>query len=313
MAGGIEMMRLESIFLSDTDEEHGANAIKFKYVKNSWVQRVTSVHFSRSAVRLEKSNFNTVQDVAFVDPKSKITGGRRYSFMVSSGIGNLFQRCYSEFSRHDFVLGSRVTGPNVWLDCYAHRSYSDSGPHHRWATGILFDNVISKALAVENRKNSGTGHGWSGSQILFWNSIASKSIKVLSPTGAMSWGIGLFGRKRQGTWTNKEAHGWWESHYQRVDPRSLYLAQLKDRLGMNAVLAITTPAQRQGRIWGQLAAWAGNGRLEDFSAPGDPHCLNGILSGHACLEKRCAEENCNPHEVLDSGRSCQVYPAPCIK
>jgi len=42
-----------------------------------------------------------------------------------------------------------------------------------------------------------------------------------------------------------------------VSPRSLYLQQLQDRLGQQAVINITTAAQRQGRIWDVLAARAG--------------------------------------------------------
>ena len=37
-----------------------------------------------------------------------------------------------------------------------------------------------------------------------------------------------------------------------IRPRSLYLQQLEERLGMNAVEAVTTSEQRKGRIWNQL-------------------------------------------------------------
>lgn len=42
-------------------------------------------------------------------------------------------------------------------------------------------------------------------------------------------------------------------------PRSLYLQQLEDRLGPEAVEAITIPEQRYGRIWDQLSEWGGEG------------------------------------------------------
>ncbi len=47
----------------------------------------------------------------------------------------------------------------------------------------------------------------------------------------------------------------------RVEIRSLYLSQLADRLGETAVQAVTTEAQRSGRIWNLLENWAGQGRL----------------------------------------------------
>ena len=79
----------------------------------------------------------------------------------------------------------------------------------------------------------------------------------------MNWTIGGVGERQKGKWTNDEAQGWWESHGEPVNTRSLYLQQLRDRLGDDAVRNITTSEQRNGRIWDQLAAWAGEGRLSE--------------------------------------------------
>ena len=70
----------------------------------------------------------------------------------------------------------------------------------------------------------------------------------------MNWGVGCIGASQEGT-------GQWERWGQRVEPRSLYIKQLEDRLGAGAVNQVTTAAQRAGPIWSQLAAWAGEGRL----------------------------------------------------
>lgn len=39
-----------------------------------------------------------------------------------------------------------------------------SEPHHRWAAGCLWDNIVLRgpaaALMAANRGNMGTGHGW---------------------------------------------------------------------------------------------------------------------------------------------------------
>ena len=167
------------------------------------------VHYGFSAVSIEsESNFNTVQDVAYLDPKSQVTGSRRYAFNLSDGVGNLFQRCYSEAARHDFVSGARTTGPNVWLDCYSKDSSNDDGPHHRWATGLLFDNVSSHKLHVENRQDSGTGHGWSGAQTLFWNSQASGDVICDTPKWAMDGSIGVVGTQAEGSWAPEEDLCW---------------------------------------------------------------------------------------------------------
>lgn len=323
---GIENMRLVSDYTSDTDEEHGWIAVQFQRTTNSWVHNITAVNFGYSAVSLHnESNFNTIQNVAYLSPKSQVAGGRRYAFNVSGGVGNLFQRCYSELARHDFVSGSRTTGPNVWLDCLSLNSSNDDGPHHRWATGLLFDNIHSLELHVENRQDSGTGHGWSGAQTLFWNSTA-ENIICDTPQWSMNWTVGCMGEQTEGHWAPEEDSGWWESHGIPVEPRSLYLKQLESRLGDSAVQSITLTAQREGRIWGLLATWAGEGSLESLSTNiGDPECLDGIASGAACCSVECGScggtgcsdrpggaEGCCVGTITTSGKSCDIQTAPCI-
>jgi hypothetical protein len=192
-----------------------------------------------------------------LDPKSITTGSRKYSFYIDKGSFNLFQRCYTRGGRHDYVTGSRVAGPNAFVDCYATQTYADIGPHHRYATGILFDNVRGGETRVQNRKAMGSGHGWAGAQTMFWNCVSETSeFKVESPLGAMNWGIGCTGVVQSGA-------GFWESWRSSVTPRSLYYQQLQDRLGAVAVDAVTLPVQKKGTIWDALIRWAGYG---DFAA-----------------------------------------------
>ena len=259
---GIERLRIESAYASDTDEDHGRSAIVFGRVAHSWVQQVTTRYFWMGAVLLNReSTFNTIQEVACLDPKSLITGGRRYSFTVKDGVGNLFQRCYTREGRHDFEVASRVTGPNVFLDSYCTQTHADIGPHQRWATGTLFDNIRGGQIRVRNRGNSGSGHGWVGSATMFWNLVSfTQDIRVESPLGGMNWGIGCVGLTRNGD-------GYWESWNVPVQPRSLYLQQLADRLGPQAVANVTLPAQRAGDLYDILAAWAGEGDLSDQIVP----------------------------------------------
>jgi hypothetical protein len=197
------------------------------------------------------SAFNTVQDCAMIDPKSVTTGGRKYSFNIEHGsTGNLFQRCVAWGGRHDYVTGSHVPGPNVFLDCAAENTFADIGPHHRWSTGILFDNIYGGEIRAQNRKAMGSGHGWAGVQTLFWNCTSStKEFKVESPIGSMNWGIGCVGTKQNG-------EGYWERWGNHVTPRSLYLQQLEERLGKQSVKNITTNEQRSGAISDKLRSWA---------------------------------------------------------
>ena len=257
---GVEDLRLDSEYDHDEDEDHGWTGVLLEDAEDSWVQRVTVEHFGGEAVSVAgSSRFITVQDAAMIDPISEITGGRRYAFEVDDGMGVLFQRCYASEGRHNFVAGSRVTGPNVWLDSLAEDSHADDGPHHRWATGLLFDNIDTTQLRVQNRADSGSGHGWAGAQVMFWNGEVSEEFVSDAPPGSMNWVVGVEGPEGDGQWVPEEPAGMQESLGDPVQPRSLYLQQLADRLGDAAVERITTDAQREGTIWDELAGWAGDG------------------------------------------------------
>jgi hypothetical protein len=255
---GVENLRIESIYTSDTDENHPSEAVILQYVEDCWVQKVTAQFLTLSCVNVaSESTRVTIEDCAFLDPKSIVTGGRRYAFSLNFNANHvLFQRCYAAYARHSYVTGSRVPGPCVFVDCYAYDSSSDSGPHQRWATGTLYDNVRDGySIYVQNREDSGGGHGWAGAQQVLWNCQAGFII-CEAPKGAMNFAIGCSGTGRNGLWIN-EPDGWWEHHGQPVKPRSLYYKQLEDRLGTAAVENVTMSEQRSGGIWSDLAEWAG--------------------------------------------------------
>ncbi|WEK18900.1 MAG: hypothetical protein P0Y49_19185 [Candidatus Pedobacter colombiensis] len=254
---GIESLRVTSYYANEDDEDHGWNGIVLTRAENCWVKQVTAQYFGYSAVSLSTlSVFNTIEECAMLEPKSQTTGSRKYSFNLEAGASfNLFQRCYTNGGRHDYVSGSRVPGPNVFLDSYSINTKADIGPHHRWATGILFDNIYGGEIHVQNRKAMGSGHGWAGAQTMFWNCKSSNyDIKVESPVGAKNWGIGCTAPQKNGA-------GYWESWGTNVLPRSLYIAQLKDRMGAMAVNNVTTAGQRNGMIYELLRNWAGEGKL----------------------------------------------------
>jgi len=224
------------------DEEHAWEAVEVGNLRDGWVQNVTAVHFGYSCVSLlEGARRITVQDCAFLDPVSRITGARRYSFNVSGQLC-LVQRCYARGGRHDFVMHSRARGPNAFVDCVADRTYCASGPHHRWATGTLYDNVSCEELYVRWRADWGSGHGWPGANTVFWNCRADHVICQKPPT-AQNWCVGCTGHIR--------GNGRIRSSGEPVSPRSLYLEQLEDRLGTQAVRNVTTERQRRGH--GQTA------------------------------------------------------------
>jgi len=240
---GIENLRAVSQYdgVNDYDPDHYKNFITLSNVEDSWVRNVTGVHFSYAVVSVKKNCRRiTVCDCSSLLAKGPRTGGWRYPF-GNYGQFCLFEGCYSEDGRHDYVNGSRNIGPGVFYDCIASRCNTEVGPHHRWASGYLYDNVDvsggGSSLAARNRGNSGTGHGWSGANMVFWNCQAPE-FKVESPFTAQNWVIGGIGTiTNPGDFLNGPL-GIYDSHGSHValgdaanNPNdSLYIAQLNERL-----------------------------------------------------------------------------------
>jgi hypothetical protein len=241
------------------DENHAWTFISLAGVENAWVRHITAEAFAFSAVDVQKmSKWVTVEGCQNLDPVSQITGGRRYSFEVGGQL-TLVKDCYALHGRHDFVLHSTVPGPNVFVDCTADQAYDESGPHHRWDTGVLFDNVVVHGTTEPGHRTGGSleahnqgmadGHGWSGANILFWNCTADK-LDVGKPPTAQNWAIGdttTVAPAPTGT-------GFIESSNKPVEPHSLYAAQLADRLARfhsasGLVHVTATPVPGQGAAW----------------------------------------------------------------
>jgi hypothetical protein len=212
------------------DEKHAWTFIELQGVENAWVKNTSARHFGYSAVHVRNSRSVTVQDSRFLDGVSKIEGGNRYPFNIDDSHQVLVQRVQADTGRHDFVLGSLTEGPNVFLDATSLRAYADSGPHHRWATGALFDNVQTKALNLRNRGNLGTGHGWVAANSVVWRSYAEE-MEIQSPPGATNWALGVSVQRPTGD-------GPWDANAADLPVRSLFLKQLEERLGPQAVLNI---------------------------------------------------------------------------
>lgn len=213
---GIENLLCESAYSSDTDEAHGWNAITLNRIEDAWVTEVTARYFGFACVNLgDKSRQVTVLKCRSLDPKSQITGGRRYSFN-NDGQLNLFMYCSAADGRHDYVTGARVCGPNVFYASVATNAHADIGPHHRWAVGTLYDNIVTDGeINVQDRGNWGTGHGWAGVTQVIWNCKA-RAAAIQNPwVSGINYAIGLqaakvkgrLGGRPDGTWEGQNRLG----------------------------------------------------------------------------------------------------------
>ena len=227
---GIENLYCESVYTSDTAEDHGWTAVQFNRIENGWVRNVTSRYFGYACVSLGgEATFITVKDCRSFDPNLQITGSRRYSFN-NDGQLNLFLNCAATEGRHDYVTGAKVCGPNVFYNCKASNAHADIGPHHRWAAGTLFDNIVTDGeINVQDRGNWGTGHGWAGVTQVLWNCTA-KRVALQSPwASGKNYCIGLKGEKYDGRLSGRPNGEWEGQNKDGLQPASLYLAQLKAR------------------------------------------------------------------------------------
>jgi hypothetical protein len=230
---GVEHLRAESDFAFDTDENHAWEFVSISNAQNVWVRHTTSRYFGDSAVISNPTaKWVTVDDAINLDPKSIVTGERRYTFDLSGQL-DLVTNSQANSGRHDFVNNStRPPGPHVFHNSVANNALEDSGPHQRWATGTLFDNITVNGdnINARNRGSFGTRHGWSGANMVIWNSTASGFI-VQNPPTAQNWLIGSTGTIIDDTTFGPQPPGYFDSHGSPVTvggTNSLYEAQMND-------------------------------------------------------------------------------------
>lgn len=236
---GIENLRGDSDYTSDTAENHAWEFVSVgvshtsSRAENVWIRDITSIHFGDSSVVANPgSKWVTVDNAINLDPKSIITGGRRYSFDLSGEFG-LIANSQADQGRHDFVNNStHPKGPNVFYNSYSTNANSDTGPHQRWATGTLFDNISVQGhdINIRNRGSYGTSHGWSGANMVAWNSSAD-SFRVQNPPTSQNWLVGSTGPIVEDTTFGFQPSGYYDSHGTPVTTggtTSLYEAQVND-------------------------------------------------------------------------------------
>jgi hypothetical protein len=224
-----------------SDENHYFNFISLTNVKNGWVRNISALHFGSSVVNAGNgTKWITVQDCESWEPVSIRAGARRFTYMLSGQL-SLVQRCFSQKGRHSFVMGTNSTG-NVFLDCQAVNPYSTSEPHANWITGGLYDNIKAPLSA---RYWKDISIGWAGANIVFWN--CEGDYVSQSPPTAKNYSFGHIGINAVifntffQDYTKPRGHI--ESMDRHVTPKSLYLTQLRERIGEQAVKNISKGGQ----------------------------------------------------------------------
>ena len=239
---GVESLRARSeynpqvrcFFVLPCDEQHADYLLYLNNVRDAWGRDLVAVNFAHGLVYVDSGAKRvTIEDASSLAPVSLIEGSRRYPFHVLGQLV-LMHRVFSSEARHAFVFNARVAGPNVFLHATSEKDLNRSEPHRLWSVGGLYDNVNAR-IAVQDRYTYGSGHGWAGANFVMWNTTGS--LVAQKPPTAQNWAIGHVGERLPGDFLPR-TDGYWHSHGTHVEPKSLYLAQLEDRLGAEAVAAL---------------------------------------------------------------------------
>jgi hypothetical protein len=238
---GIERLRATSPPRSADLENYLIRADNFV---DGWVRDVTGHNFTRGVIVQPGVKRMTVEDVVlthdFVDYK---TSAAPFDFSINA-TEVLIQRSSSTGGNTIWFFATQnyARGPNVVLE-FKGAGLGHIAPHQRWASGLLLDNASSeRGIILGNNGTAGDGYGWDIAWAVAWNCVSSTDI--LAPPGAMNWAIGCQGSVSAAHGTSGLVgspllpKGINDSQNMPVAPRSLYLAQLCERLGPQALANI---------------------------------------------------------------------------
>ena len=232
---GVENMTMVSLEGggTGTSYEFGATGVHFGNCKNCWVHDVA---FSGYGIGVNSSpgggtKWCVAQDCTFANGINN--GSARPPAFEIDGQMCLFQRLtgISGFE-HLCQTGDEATGPNVYLYCHATGSDFDGGPHRFWAVSLLTDNEYGTVGNVHIVIITGGDNGWGAGYSVFYNChVNNFTIQCPAVGHHYNWWIG-------GSGVNKNPStdpGTYDLAGTTVAPTSLYLEQLKERLGGAAV------------------------------------------------------------------------------
>ncbi|CDS08106.1 hypothetical protein LRAMOSA02055 [Lichtheimia ramosa] len=217
------------------DEMFDHLMVTMDHAENCWIRQVRSVWW-RNYARLGTNTVavtmhqchHTFPQPPSNDPKKPMPLVGQFAFEISGQL-ILIEHCHVEYSFHAYSYKGRVPGPNVVYrsDCVARNG--DVGPHMKWSSGQLYDNCnIEGQMIIQDRFDAGSGHGWSGAHSVVWNTVAHAGMIVQKPPVGHNFLIGSSSKRAK---ARMPQHPWaWEEHPDtKVNPPSLYLAQLAER------------------------------------------------------------------------------------
>ncbi|HEY1788043.1 MAG TPA: hypothetical protein VGJ73_07805 [Verrucomicrobiae bacterium] len=215
--------------------------ITYQNIRNSWIKDVLLSGWGNGISINDK--WCTVQDCLYTNPATGTASAAPAAFTFGgSAAQSLFQRCTCDGGYYHIMVTQAATpGPNVFLNFNCSGTHYNGGPHQRWAAGALHDNIYmapdsegdyTPYLAINNRGNDGSGQGWSAGFSVMYNCVVPQ-FQLEQPdttTNQYNWTIGGIGAT-----AGYSDDGIYDTLGSIVTPHSLYLEQLRERLGPAAV------------------------------------------------------------------------------
>ncbi|HYU79807.1 MAG TPA: glycoside hydrolase family 97 catalytic domain-containing protein [Vicinamibacterales bacterium] len=245
---GLESLRVIAPAQDKPISESQYMLLRMNAVSDAWVRDVVSVDTQNSTTFGPTVRRVTVEDVHIRHTLPFTAPAAPADFSLSGTELLVSRSSVTGKGVWPVVTQAGVTGPNVIL---AFKSdTSGVAPHQRWATGLLVDSSEFTGgtegrpnVAFSNREYAGSGHGWSVGWAVAWN-VKTDYVLIQQPPGAKNWCIGCTGKPTSLLWNgNRVARpqipsDTFEAPGIAVTPASLYLAQLRDRLGESALANI---------------------------------------------------------------------------
>jgi hypothetical protein len=236
---GVENLRITAPFEDIPITGPQYTFLRIDSVEDAWVRDI-DIRETQNAITLGPASKRVTFDNVRIAHSASHSGAAAPADFAIQGTQILLNRCaVMGEGTWPVVTQAQVMGPNVVLNFVA--DHAGISPHQRWATGLLVDSAKldgtterKQGLAFSNRNTAGSGHGWDIGWAVGWN-VTSPFLLVQQPPGAMNWCIGCTGQivKLGNTPT-----GIFDSHGAPVLPASLYLEQLRERLGDQALANI---------------------------------------------------------------------------
>ncbi len=236
---GVEGLRIAAPLEDTPITQPQYTALRMDAVEDGWVRDLeiqetqNGIVIGPGAKRLTLTNVRIAHSAAH-------SGAAVPADFALQGTQILLDRCrVTGEGTWPVVTQAEATGPLVVLNFTA--DHGGVAPHQPWATGLLVDGgkfpggtERRPGLAFSNRTTAGSGQGWDIGWAVAWN-VSSPFLLVQQPPGALNWCVGCIGTP---VIIGGTPNGIFDSPGKMVEPASLYLQQLRDRLGPDAVRSI---------------------------------------------------------------------------